>query len=228
MNWARSIPCCPEPSPTTASAKSAAATASASSPCFYTVIGRVTEAMAAQQPGERVWMTGPLGRGFEVRRTAANLLLIGGGVGIAPLSRARRCRTRSAKTPAAARSSSASAREPPQGVFPAELLPPEVEYDVATEDGSLGHQGFVTDLFRPTPELGRSKLRLRPSAHVPRHVAHRPRRRNATLGPNPDGNRNGLRNRHLLRLRRLHQKKASNSAAKTAPASNSSTSTPTA
>ena len=36
----------------------------------------------------------------------------------------------------------ASSRE----VYPSSLLPDEVEYVVATDDGSLGHHGFVTDL----------------------------------------------------------------------------------
>jgi len=36
----------------------------------------------------------------------------------------------------------ASARE----VYPSTLLPDEVEYVVATDDGSLGHHGYVTDL----------------------------------------------------------------------------------
>jgi dihydroorotate dehydrogenase electron transfer subunit len=36
----------------------------------------------------------------------------------------------------------ASARD----VYPSSLLPDEVEYVVATDDGSLGHHGFVTDL----------------------------------------------------------------------------------
>ena len=36
----------------------------------------------------------------------------------------------------------ASARE----VYPSNLLPDEVEYVVATDDGSLGHRGFVTEL----------------------------------------------------------------------------------
>jgi dihydroorotate dehydrogenase electron transfer subunit len=34
------------------------------------------------------------------------------------------------------------------GVFPASLLPPEVEYTVATEDGSQGRLGLVTEMFR--------------------------------------------------------------------------------
>ena len=52
---------------------------------LYAVVGRVTEAMARQQPGDQLWMTGPLGRGFEVNRNARSLLLVGGGVGVAPL-----------------------------------------------------------------------------------------------------------------------------------------------
>ena len=32
-------------------------------------------------------------------------------------------------------------------VFPADELPPEVEYSVATVDGSLGHHGLVTELL---------------------------------------------------------------------------------
>ena len=112
---------------------------------LYSVIGRVTEQMASMQPGERVWMTGPLGRGFDVRRTASNLLLVGGGVGIAPLvaladaESERASRPRSIVLCFGARSA--------DGVYPAELLPPQVEYQVATEDGSMGRQGFVTDLF---------------------------------------------------------------------------------
>ena len=43
----------------------------------------------------------------------------------------------------------ASARE----VYPSTLLPDEVEYVVATDDGSLGHHGFVTELV-PTTRPG--------------------------------------------------------------------------
>lgn len=112
---------------------------------LYTVIGRVTEQMASMQPGDRVWMTGPLGRGFDVRRSASNLLLVGGGVGIAPLvaladaESEKASRSRSIVLCFGARSA--------DGVYPAELLPPQVEYQVSTEDGSMGAEGFVTELF---------------------------------------------------------------------------------
>ena len=112
---------------------------------LYTVIGRVTEQMASAAPDDRVWMTGPLGRGFDVRRSARNLLLVGGGVGIAPL-----VALADAESESSARQRSIvlcfGARSA-EGVYPAELLPPQVEYQVSTEDGSMGAQGFVTDLF---------------------------------------------------------------------------------
>ena len=109
---------------------------------LYAVVGRVTEAMAAQRPGDAAWMTGPLGRGFEVQRHAHSLLLVGGGVGIAPLvalADQQVTRGRAVALCFGARSA--------EGVFPADLLPPEVEYYVSTEDGSQGHRGLVTELF---------------------------------------------------------------------------------
>ena len=109
---------------------------------LYSVIGEGTEIMSEHRPGDLVTMTGPLGQGFQVRHAARNLLLVGGGVGIAPLV--------ALADDQIARGASIvlcfGARDA-TGVYPAELLPPEVEYAVATENGSTGHQGLVTDLF---------------------------------------------------------------------------------
>lgn len=109
---------------------------------LYSVVGTATALMAKQEPGDTALITGPLGRGFQVHSRARQLLLIGGGVGIAPLvaladrELARGC---SIVLGFGARNIS--------DVYPASFLPPEVEYTVATEDGSLGHHGLVTDLF---------------------------------------------------------------------------------
>ena len=113
---------------------------------LYQIAGRVTEQMAAQQQGDAIWMTGPLGRGFEVNRRARNLLLIAGGVGIAPLVALAEAELAG---PAGARRSIVLCHGAPaaDSVFPAELLPPAVDYLVATEDGGQGHAGLVTDLF---------------------------------------------------------------------------------
>ncbi|MBN1400059.1 MAG: dihydroorotate dehydrogenase electron transfer subunit [Anaerolineae bacterium] len=47
-------------------------------------IGPFTRALAAMQPGARLWVRGPYGRGFPTR--AHKLLLLGGGSGVASLA----------------------------------------------------------------------------------------------------------------------------------------------
>lgn len=109
---------------------------------LYALVGEATALMAAQQPGQTATMTGPLGHGFQVGSGAHNLLLVGGGVGIAPLVALADQEVEKGRTLVLC----FGARDA-NGVYPAELLPPEVEYAVATEDGSTGKQGLVTDLF---------------------------------------------------------------------------------
>ena len=117
----------------------------------------------------------------------------------------------------------ASARE----VYPSSLLPDEVEYVVATDDGSLGHHGFVTELVADYEALGRPGVRLRPGADArgaraargrPARAARRrqarpeARRRQGRSGrvaggatqgvpPGLDGAEHGLRGRGVPRLR---------------------------
>ena len=109
---------------------------------LYAVVGEATGIMARQQPGDTVWVSGSLGRGFQVRRGASNLLLVGGGVGIAPLV-ALADEAVAAETSVVLCFGARTAA----GVYPARLLPAEVEYAVATEDGSSGRHGLVTDHF---------------------------------------------------------------------------------
>jgi dihydroorotate dehydrogenase electron transfer subunit len=107
----------------------------------FRVTGKGTEWLARMHPGEQVEMLGPLGRGFEVDPRARHLLLVAGGLGMAGV--------RSLADEALAHNrqvvvlfGAATARE----VYPSSLLPTEVEYVVATDDGSFGHHGRVTDL----------------------------------------------------------------------------------
>ena len=52
---------------------------------LYDVVGRGTAWLAARRPGDRVYCWGPLGAGYKVGRASNNLLLVAGGIGIAPL-----------------------------------------------------------------------------------------------------------------------------------------------
>jgi dihydroorotate dehydrogenase electron transfer subunit len=107
---------------------------------LYDVVGRGTAWLAAREPGDAVFAWGPLGRGYSLRAGGQNLLLIGGGIGIAPLiwlADEAIAKGRNVVLIAGARTK--------DGVFPTSLLPPEVELVVTTQDGSMGRQGLATD-----------------------------------------------------------------------------------
>lgn len=107
----------------------------------FRVTGKGTEWLARMRPGETAEMLGPLGRGFELDPRSRHLLLVAGGLGMAgvrPLVDVAIAEGRRV----AVLFGAASAAE----VYPSALLPDEVEYLVATDDGSLGHHGRVTEL----------------------------------------------------------------------------------
>ncbi len=107
------------------------------------VVGRGTAWLARRRPGDEVALFGPLGHGFSVRPGAQNLLLVGGGIGVAPLvwlADEQVGRGRNVTMLLGARTAAK--------LYPADLLPAEVELLTATDDGSAGHPGPVTDLLR--------------------------------------------------------------------------------
>jgi dihydroorotate dehydrogenase electron transfer subunit len=104
--------------------------------------GRGSRMMVERPAGESLDCLGPLGNGFTVHPTTRNLLMVGGGSGVAPLvalAEQSVAKELSVVLLFGARSA--------DRVFPSSLLPPEVEYAVATNDGSMGRQGMVTDLM---------------------------------------------------------------------------------
>jgi dihydroorotate dehydrogenase electron transfer subunit len=107
----------------------------------FRVIGRGTEWFTRLRPGDAIDLLGPLGRPFEVDSRSQHLLLIAGGLGIAGVRMLADEAIRAGQQ-VTLLFGAASARD----VYPSNLLPDEVEYVVATDDGSLGHHGFVTEL----------------------------------------------------------------------------------
>lgn len=109
---------------------------------LYAVRGRGTRWLASRQEGELLDLVGPLGRGFQVQGASRNLLLVAGGIGVAPLA------FLTDEAVAAGRSvtmllGGGTISE----IYPSHLLAPEVELAVATEDGSAGRRGLITDLL---------------------------------------------------------------------------------
>lgn len=108
---------------------------------LFQVVGRGTDHLAGLRPGEGVDLLGPLGQGFGLRPDTRRLLLVAGGLGIAPLIAAADAAIgRDIAVTALAGAKTADR------LLPARLLPQEAEYVVATEDGSAGRRGLVTDL----------------------------------------------------------------------------------
>lgn len=107
----------------------------------FRVIGRGTEWFTRLRPGDQIDLLGPLGRPFEVDTRSRHLLLVAGGLGMAGVRMLADEAIRAGRQ-VTLLFGAASARE----VYPSTLLPDEVEYVVATDDGSLGHHGFVTEL----------------------------------------------------------------------------------
>ena len=109
---------------------------------LYDVVGRGTAWLSRRKPGDRVYGWGPLGRGYEIGRTSRNLLLVGGGIGVAPLV----WLADEAVAKGLSVTMIVGARDAGH-VFPSEFLPREVEVVVTTDDGSAGRKGFVTEPF---------------------------------------------------------------------------------
>jgi len=107
----------------------------------FRVTGKGTEWLARMRPGDQIEMLGPLGRGFEVDPKSRHVLLVAGGLGMAGV-RALADEALADNRQVVLLFGASTARE----VYPSSLLPAEVEYVVATDDGSFGHSGRVTDL----------------------------------------------------------------------------------
>src|SRR5450759_569164 len=107
----------------------------------FRTVGRGTEWLTRVREGERLDMLGPLGRPFEVDPRSQHLLLIAGGLGMAGVRALADEAIRGGRE-VTLLFGGATAHD----VYPTSLLPDEVEYVVATDDGSVGHRGYVTDL----------------------------------------------------------------------------------
>ena len=109
---------------------------------LFDIVGRGTEWLARRGEGDSVRFVGPLGRGFEPRERVQRMLLVGGGIGVAPLIWLADTLVAEGREVTMILGGRTSAQ-----IYPAAELPSEVELVVTTEDGSLGETGRVTAPF---------------------------------------------------------------------------------
>ena len=118
----------------------------------YQVVGRGTARMTRLRRGERVDVLGPLGRGFWREEGRERLILIGGGIGIAPLLPwAEELKGKSGGAKGGAKESRIEillgGKNADRLLGIREIKKMGLEPQVATEDGSLGLPGTATDLL---------------------------------------------------------------------------------
>jgi dihydroorotate dehydrogenase electron transfer subunit len=111
-------------------------------------VGPGTKRLCELRAGDQLWALGPLGQGFQEPRDGRRAILVGGGVGIAPLAILQDQFTARVDPP--------TPDTPPTPVtvllgfrdeahaHGADLLR---DARIATDDGSVGHHGLVTDLL---------------------------------------------------------------------------------
>ncbi|MEX1233072.1 MAG: dihydroorotate dehydrogenase electron transfer subunit [Planctomycetaceae bacterium] len=124
----------------------------------YVVIGKMTQLLSTCRPGDKLEIWGPLGNGFPLPDNRP-LLLVAGGIGHTPfLAVAREAlRLQSYGDPVRAVKATPSGVSLCYGVRSSGYLAgledftlPGLDLRIATDDGSRGHKGFVTELLDRT------------------------------------------------------------------------------
>lgn len=148
---------------------------------LYKVLGKGTQCLSRMEPGQRIEMLGPLGNAFTVSEGLGTAVLVAGGIGVPPIAAL------------AVALAPGRERERGRGSAPIEVfLGGQTSDDIlcvrdfeavgahpriATEDGSLGTRGLVTEILEPFL-MSVGKRAARPPYH--REGPARP------MAPSPD------------------------------------------
>lgn len=106
---------------------------------LYAVVGEGTEIISNKKVGDEISLLGPLGNGFDTEKKYGKVALVSGGIGIAPLLYlAKNIKAEEIHLLAGFRDE----------VYCTDEFLPYANVKVATEDGSIGTKGFVTELIK--------------------------------------------------------------------------------
>ncbi|MFH0738460.1 MAG: dihydroorotate dehydrogenase electron transfer subunit [Candidatus Omnitrophota bacterium] len=111
---------------------------------LYQVLGSGTEIFSKKKPGEHLDLIGPLGNGFKIltRRLTQHPMIVAGGMGVAPLVFLAGKLTGTPKLVLIG----AKTRE--QILCEKEFKELDCNVKIATDDGSQGFKGYVSDLLK--------------------------------------------------------------------------------
>lgn len=126
---------------------------------LFKVVGKGTSGLSKMQAGNKIDVLGPLGKGFDIAADSKNLLLVGGGIGIAPLIFLAQYAAPQYQVTLIHGASTAAQIYPFPSLRAEALsiakgqrsnlspLPEKVQFIPVTEDGTLGRKGMVTDIL---------------------------------------------------------------------------------
>jgi dihydroorotate dehydrogenase electron transfer subunit len=112
---------------------------------LFKVIGKGTEMLSKKRPGENLDVMGPIGNSFSLPRQNSEIVLVAGGMGIAPLWFLLSRLPKKLKTDKIV--FFLGARSKRELVYIDRLKQAGVELIIATDDGSAGRKGLVTEIF---------------------------------------------------------------------------------
>ncbi len=125
----------------------------------YLVVGRVTGALAAMRPGDQVAIWGPLGNGFRSFDAVGHVAFVAGGIGQTPflayardLLGTRGYGDRSPRQQAGRVSMYYGVRSSDLAAGVEDFRGAGCEVHMASNNGSIGHHGFVTELLQHHPK----------------------------------------------------------------------------
>lgn len=107
----------------------------------FQIRGEGTKWLSQIKSGDSINILGPLGNGFPQVDTSRRVLLVGGGIGVPPLLQAAKPFGKNAVLAAGFRNREAIILKEDFEAFGCET-------HIATDDGSYGHRGLVTDFMK--------------------------------------------------------------------------------
>lgn len=110
---------------------------------LYDVVGSGTSIMSEMGAGDKLELLTPLGNGFDVNASGQHPVLLGGGIGVAPLLALAKALQAAGKNPLCLLGFNSVA----DIILQEELSSQGIETHIATADGSYGYSGFVTGLY---------------------------------------------------------------------------------
>ena len=117
---------------------------------LYEVVGPGTAALSRLRPGDGADALGPLGQAYAPPPEAGRAVLVAGGVGIVPLAFWAHENAPQRREAVLLFGAARRGRLPDV----ARLVPQDLPVEIATDDGSVGHRGFVTALMADHLRMG--------------------------------------------------------------------------